>query len=317
MRAVTFRSVFDIRRATAGGTIKTVPRFAGFELDEQRAELCGPDGEVIRLRPKPFAMLQVFVANAGRTLSKQELMQAVWPNIHVAEDSLFQCVREIRGALGDDDRQLIKLISGRGYLFESAVVREQNEGAGPVAAPASVPGVASYQPGSNGTDPGTPQAKTEMPGKARVPFRAAVIGLVGLCTVVGLTVAATQLRPYILSPKRPTIAVSIVDSGNDRQTGLMASNVTADVAEGLSKISTIRMLSPPPSASTSGKTVSFAPAVDPDIFVEGRLQKDGMAWSLQARRQTRLPARSAGRPPSPSPPKAPMRCCSAPALSAD
>jgi len=259
-----------------------VLRFAGFELDEQRAELCGPDGEVIRLRPKPFAMLQVFVANAGRTLSKQELMQAVWPNVHVAEDSLFQCVREIRGALGDDDRQLIKLISGRGYLFESAVVREQDEGAGPVAAPASVPGVASYQPGSNGTDPGTPQAKTEMPRKARVPFRAAVIGLVGLCTVVGLTIAATELRPYILSPKRPTIAVSIVDSGNDPQTALMASNVTADVAEGLSKISTIRMLSPP-SASTSGKTVSFAPAVDPDIFVEGRLQKDGKAWSLQAR----------------------------------
>ena len=258
-------------------------RFAGFELDEQRAELCGPDGEVVRLQPKPFAMLQVFAANAGRTLSKQELMQAVWPNIHVAEDSLFRCVREIRGALGDDDRQLIKLVSGRGYLFESAVVREQDEGAGPAAAPASLPEVASYQPGGNGTDPGAPEAKTEMPRKARVPFRAAVIGLVGFCTVVGLTVAATELRPYILSPKWPTIAVSIVDNGNDPQTALMASNVTADVAEGLSKISTIRVLSPPRSASTSGKTVPFAPAVDPDIFVQGRLQKDGKAWSLQAR----------------------------------
>ena len=259
-------------------------RFAGFELDEQRAELCGPDGAVIRLRPKPFAMLQVFVANAGRTLSKQELMQAVWPNIHVGEDSLFQCVREIRGALGDDDRQLIKLISGRGYLFESAVVREQDEGARPVATPASVPGEASYQPGSDGIDPATLQAKTEMPRKARVPFRAAAIGLIGLCTIVGLTVAATELlRPYILSPKQPTIALSIVDSGNDPQTALMASNVTADVAEGLSKISAIRMLSPPPSASTSAKTAPFAPAADPDILVEGRLQKDGKAWSLQAR----------------------------------
>ena len=69
-------------------------RFDRFEFDEQRAVLRGPDGEVVRLRPKSFAMLSAFVANAGRTLSKQELMQAVWPNIHVGEDSLFQCIRE-------------------------------------------------------------------------------------------------------------------------------------------------------------------------------------------------------------------------------
>ncbi len=43
----------------------------------------------------------VFVANAEQTLSKQELMQTVWPNVHVGEDSLFQCIREIRAALGD------------------------------------------------------------------------------------------------------------------------------------------------------------------------------------------------------------------------
>jgi DNA-binding winged helix-turn-helix (wHTH) protein/tetratricopeptide (TPR) repeat protein/TolB-like protein len=259
-------------------------RFAGFELDQARGELRGSDGEVLKLRPKTFAMLELFADNAGRLLSKEELMAAVWPDVHVAEDSLFKCIRELRTVLGDDKRQLIKLMSGRGYLFESAVVREQGDGAGPVAVPASAPGVvASYRPGSNETDPATPQATTGMPRKARVPFRTAVIGLVGLCTVVGLTVAATELRRHLLSPARPTIAVSIVDSGNDSQAGSMASNVTADVAEGLSKISTIRMLSAPPSASTSGKTVSFAPAATPDIFVEGRLQKDDKAWSLQAR----------------------------------
>ena len=99
-------------------------RFAGFELDPQRARLCGPDGETIRLRPKSFEMLQLFVANAGRVLSKQDLIEAIWPNVHVSEDSLFQCIREIRTALGDDRRQLIKLVSGRGYLFEVEVSTE-------------------------------------------------------------------------------------------------------------------------------------------------------------------------------------------------
>ena len=66
-------------------------------------------------------MLQHFLANPGRVLSKQELIEAIWPNLHVGEDSLFQCIREIRAALGDDQRQLIRLVSGRGYLFEAEV----------------------------------------------------------------------------------------------------------------------------------------------------------------------------------------------------
>jgi DNA-binding winged helix-turn-helix (wHTH) protein len=91
-----------------------VVRFAGFELDPRRAELRAFHGEVMRLRPKPFAVLQILAANAGRVVSKQELMDAVWPKVHVGEDSLFQCIREIRAALGDDRRQLIKVVSGRG-----------------------------------------------------------------------------------------------------------------------------------------------------------------------------------------------------------
>ncbi|NEW93156.1 winged helix-turn-helix domain-containing protein, partial [Rhodopseudomonas sp. BR0M22] len=97
-------------------------QFAGFELDIERVELRPANGEVIRLRPKTFALLQLFATNANRLLSKQELMTAVWPNVHVGDDSLFQCIREIRTALGDKDRQIVKSVSGRGYLFDAEVV---------------------------------------------------------------------------------------------------------------------------------------------------------------------------------------------------
>ena len=96
-------------------------RFSGFELDQERAELRRPDGETIKLRPKTLEMLRLFAANAGRVLSKQQLMEAVWPNVHVGEDSLFQCIREIRTALGDDKRQVVRVITGRGYLFQAEV----------------------------------------------------------------------------------------------------------------------------------------------------------------------------------------------------
>jgi DNA-binding winged helix-turn-helix (wHTH) protein/tetratricopeptide (TPR) repeat protein len=250
-------------------------RFARFELDEQRAELRGPDGGVVRLRPKALAMLEVFVANAGRTLSKQELMQAVWSNIYVGEDSLFQCIREIRTALGDNDRQLIRLVSGRGYLFDAEVV--------------CVPDAAN--PIATGEVP-VPQVLDDKPQLlTRVPLlgvtRPMTAGLFSLCAIAGLAVSATAPRLDIFADvKRPTIAMRITDPGNDPQVSLMAANVGADIAEGLAKISNIRVLAPLEASAVArpeAKPVAVTRAANPDILVEGRLQKDGNSWSLQAR----------------------------------
>jgi len=56
-------------------------------------------------------------------LSKHELMEAVWPNIHVGEDSLFQCIRELRSTLGDDRRQMIRSCRAC-YVFDIEVSAE-------------------------------------------------------------------------------------------------------------------------------------------------------------------------------------------------
>ena len=48
-------------------------------------------------------------------------MEAAWPKVHRGEDNLYQCIRELRAALGDDERQMIKLISGRGYMYDAEV----------------------------------------------------------------------------------------------------------------------------------------------------------------------------------------------------
>lgn len=101
-----------------------IVRFADFEFDRDRAELRGADGGLIKLRTKTFEMLALFTANAGRVLSKQQLMEAVWPDVHVGEDNLFQCIRELRLALGDEQRRLIRVISGQGYRFDAEVAAE-------------------------------------------------------------------------------------------------------------------------------------------------------------------------------------------------
>jgi TolB-like protein/DNA-binding winged helix-turn-helix (wHTH) protein len=95
-------------------------RFGGMTLDLARGLLRNGGGDV-RLRRKSFDLLIYFVTNAGRLLSKDELLQAVWPGVFVTEDSLVQCVKEIRRAVGDGEQVLIKTIPGRGYIFDLPV----------------------------------------------------------------------------------------------------------------------------------------------------------------------------------------------------
>lgn len=77
----------------------------------------GASGDV-QLRPKPFALLEYMVRHAGRVLSKDELLDAVWPDVTVTEDSLAQCVHALRDGLGPAGPHLVKTVPRRGYLFE-------------------------------------------------------------------------------------------------------------------------------------------------------------------------------------------------------
>ena len=176
--------------------------FAGFELDQERARLCGPDGEAIKLRPKSFDMLQLFATNAGRVLSKQDLIEAIWPKVHVGDDSLFQCIREIRTALGDEDRQLIKLVSGRGYLFEAEVsVEPGGLGAQPEVAPAPA--------SMDGELDTVATAAVDAPTASRrsrfgLSGRAALATLLALGAILGLAVATPIFAPDYIFARKPS-----------------------------------------------------------------------------------------------------------------
>ena len=94
--------------------------FNDFTLDLTRGSLLRGDVE-IKLRPKSFETLRHLVENSGRLISKNELIAAVWPDTSVTDDSLVQCLIEIRRALGDSAQQLVKTVPRRGYIFEAEV----------------------------------------------------------------------------------------------------------------------------------------------------------------------------------------------------
>jgi TolB-like protein/tetratricopeptide (TPR) repeat protein len=96
--------------------------FGRFVLDIERGALMA-DGEERTLRPKSFALLRYFVENAGRLIDRNEIMRVIWPGVFVSDDSIAQCVRDIRRALGNDAQQFLRTLPRRGYLLTAQVGR--------------------------------------------------------------------------------------------------------------------------------------------------------------------------------------------------
>jgi DNA-binding winged helix-turn-helix (wHTH) protein len=92
--------------------------FDRFTLNLARGTLRVGDDE-IALRPKTFDVLRHLAENAGRLVLKQDFHETVWPDVAVTDDSLVQCIRELRQILGDEDHSLIKTVSRRGYLLDA------------------------------------------------------------------------------------------------------------------------------------------------------------------------------------------------------
>lgn len=75
-------------------------------------------GKSIKLRPQTTLFLTVLVESAGSLVSKADLLEQVWPDTHVTEDSLVQCVSEIRKALGGIGGVTLTTIPKQGYRLE-------------------------------------------------------------------------------------------------------------------------------------------------------------------------------------------------------
>ena len=74
---------------------------------------------MVRLPPKVFAVLRLLVAQAGQLVTKEALLQAVWPEAVVSEAVLTSCIGELRKALGETAQapRFIQTVHRRGYRF--------------------------------------------------------------------------------------------------------------------------------------------------------------------------------------------------------
>src|SRR6185436_5943692 len=96
--------------------------FDEFHVDTARRILLRA-GQPLALTPRLFDTLLYFVEHCDRVISKEELMQAIWPDAFVEENNLNQSVSAIRRALGErrGENRYIITVPGRGYRFASPV----------------------------------------------------------------------------------------------------------------------------------------------------------------------------------------------------
>lgn len=160
-------------------------RFGGFVLNRARGCLEDASGAERILRPKSYRVLEVLCERRGRLVSKDELIQRVWPDVIASDDSLAQCVSEIRCALGPEGAGLLRTVPRRGYMLSAE---------------------------NTGADAGRPCAPT------RKPF-----SRIGTCAAAVVMVAALTGAWWGLSRNTPTPAPEVAHSGLVQANELLAS----------------------------------------------------------------------------------------------
>jgi DNA-binding winged helix-turn-helix (wHTH) protein/predicted ATPase len=104
----------------------TTARFGEFRLDSLNECVWRryPSGqeERIQLPPKAYAVLSLLLANAGRLVTQDELLDAAWPGTHIQPEGLKNQILHLRRVLGDDPRRprFIETLPRRGYRFIAA-----------------------------------------------------------------------------------------------------------------------------------------------------------------------------------------------------
>ncbi|HEY6123987.1 MAG TPA: winged helix-turn-helix domain-containing protein [Steroidobacteraceae bacterium] len=190
--------------------------FGRYVLDLRRGSLL-LDGREVALRPKTFAVLRFLVENPGRLVSKEELLEAVWPNLVVTDDTLVQSIGELRRTLGEAGARLIVTVPRRGYRFEA-------------------------------TEAPPDRRKARGIGALRFRWKYGILAPLA----IGITVLAMWLVPKLLDASDPPVAIAakpaiavlpFQNQGDDPTREYLADGITQDIINSLGRFSALTVMS--------------------------------------------------------------------------
>jgi TolB-like protein/DNA-binding winged helix-turn-helix (wHTH) protein len=257
-------SMNEVPLNVGSGGLNTVDRLdiAGLTLDLRREELRSPSGTRIELRNRSFGVLRHLATNAGRVVTKDELLEVNWPGVTVTEDSLTQCISEIRRALGDAGRDLVRTVPRRGYMI---VLPERSPTQAETPVVANLPKAAGYR-----------HPRVVIPAL----FGAAILILWSSWTLAKQVGAPSAALPVPVTVSRgPTVAVlPFENSTGDATQDPLAEGLTQGMISALGRFSELRVLARGVTSSYRGRVanaIDLGRALGVDYAVDGNLRQDG------------------------------------------
>jgi TolB-like protein/DNA-binding winged helix-turn-helix (wHTH) protein/Flp pilus assembly protein TadD len=243
-------------------------RFGSFVVDARSGGL-RRDGVPVPLRPKSFDVLVYFARNRGRLVTKDELLDHVWGSIVVTENSLTQCIREVRQALEDRDQTIIETVAKRGYIF-TPVVAECDDMPGAATAPVDP------LPSSGKTVPTSPSFAA---GRRPAAAGAAII-VIALMIGGGLWWASSP-RPSPQPPATSTAdrqSVAVLPFGVSGETAddYFSVGISEDIASALGRFPDLAVASPKVVArfgSVNGRNDNLQRELKVRYLVEGSVRR--------------------------------------------
>ncbi|EYD74841.1 adenylate/guanylate cyclase [Rubellimicrobium mesophilum DSM 19309] len=223
-------------------------------LDEPRGLLLDRRGQAIPLRAQSMKVLLHLAGRPGEVVSREDLLDAAWGEVHVTDDSLTQCVSEIRQALGDEGHRVLQTVPKRGYRLVPEA---------PAAPVRAVPIVA-------------------FPAVGRIrPWVLAT----PLALVATLGLGAWAIRPAPGPAELPTIAVlPFANLAGEPRWERLGRGIAAEIDADLTRSRTIVAIPADTIEATAGsEPEAVAKALDVRFVLDGTLQADGDELRVTAR----------------------------------
>jgi TolB-like protein/DNA-binding winged helix-turn-helix (wHTH) protein len=272
---------------------KGLYRFDEFELNPSKRALAR-NGKPIAVSPKAFEVLSYLVAHPGRVVTKEELLQAVWPDSFVEESNLAQHISWLRKALGNCSNDIVT-VPGRGYQFTAEVRAEPFLESPPAEPTGRVPeqSVTERTPAALEELAATPVTATasrpailESSPSAMVrskPWRWRITAMVGAVAVMAAATAYFRIRGSGISLFHPAVSIAVLPFTNltgDPAKEYLSDGISVEMINGLTRAEggQLRVIARASSMSykSTTKTVrEIARELGVKYVLEGSVQSEG------------------------------------------
>ena len=229
----------------------------GFLLNLEAGELYTADGELAGLRKQALDVLLALGRRPGQVVSKDELIQLVWPNVVVSEGSLTQAIADIRRVLGDSEHLVVRNVARRGYML-----------AAEMAAPAA---------------PGHPQARPW----TRHPKLAVGSALSAMLLAAALWVALSWPFGRVEVSNLPSLSIAVLPlaaEGSDADSSWFADALHGDLTAELGQLSGTSVTSRETAATFKGKPLdprAVARELQVRYVVQGSVRREATRVGLR------------------------------------